>query len=299
MILTKDKPIALGIAPQADDDTAAIEITHTARSGEVIRFPDTPSTRAFWDHLLALFENAAHDADDIFDHLYSIHNPLLDAAPEHGEGAVVLTREAMRSPLWMASRDLLTRKALASAEEMHRKGEPTAYTLSVREAAEMLGIGSRAVRAACEKGTLVAIRNEKATRWLISHASVASYRADHKKRGPQAQSSGDVASCILRVKSGHKSGAKLFFKADGERTITTEDIDEGKGWEGEVVGWTRAGIETSKGRSRFFLLAPKEGAEESFEFEGFFVRGAFEIVEKINNSKEARARMASFHKGER
>lgn len=261
-------------------------LVHTTRLGESIAIPREHED--FYGRLCASLGDKTQTPDDLYDLLFDPSNPLLDP---HPEGGVRVTPGAFRAPLWRAGRDILVRKDLQENQRLHNEGHETAYTLSPREAADMLGIKPNAVRAACDKGTLRAIRNAKGTRWLISHTSVEEYRANHTPRGPQAA----PKTCTLHVRAGHKEGAKLFFKCDGERTKTKERLDGAVGWEADITDWTRAAVETSRGQSRFFLLAPKPGAEEAIEFEGFYVRGPFEIVEKVNNSKKARARMAGFH----
>jgi hypothetical protein len=69
---------------------------------------------------------------------------------------------------------------------------------------------------------------------------------------------------------------------------------EGRAVEGKVAPWRRVGIFAgASGKVRFSILEPADEAQE-IHFGSLFVRGRFQVVEKINNAKRAREAWESF-----
>ena len=96
----------------------------------------------------------------------------------------------------------------------------------------------------------------------------------------------------LVMQLGHERGTAFMVKHPGEleeRTRIERNIVAGR-----VSLWRRLGVLSGGGDAyRFFVLEPGD-ADQELQFGSFFVRGAFRVALKINNSHEAKLASVRF-----
>ena len=109
-----------------------------------------------------------------------------------------------------------------------------------------------------------------------------------------------IPPTALEYKAGRSARVILSIHHDGVFEERDTAKRQGKDDTGEplttyshgvVIGWSRAYVLTTdrkKRSSRLLVLEPEEGEEGELVYDEFFARGAFKIVEKVNNAKQAR-----------
>lgn len=250
---------------------------HTV-AGEVIEYPTPePELAAF----LARVIDAAHDPrvteGELIELVYGRENPLLDQTIFPGRGAV--TKAVLVDPVYHVMQDLLFAKRVQMGRVAEEETGAPPRGLSVAEVAEQLGISQSAVRQAIRRGDLEAEKVKGAH--SIAPESVATYRGRVKRRGPQPEPA-------LRIKMGNKPGRSFRVKVAGLEVLEKKKLPGGgKLIEAVVPRFERAAVAFSgKSMNRMFLLEPAE-EENSFEFDGFEIRGRYRVAEKINQPEVA------------
>jgi hypothetical protein len=109
---------------------------------------------------------------------------------------------------------------------------------------------------------------------------------------------GEVVPGALRCRAGSAPGVSFRVKAP-------ERVELGGGAEGSseelgILRWKRVGVISGAVRAngapksfRFWVLEPGP-TESEIELAGFYVRGPFKVVERINNDRRAREAWAAF-----
>jgi excisionase family DNA binding protein len=199
-------------------------------------------------------------------------NPILDTAQFPDRALVTATAHAL--PFYGVMADLLGRK--------QEQQDGVRFTMTVQEAADVLEITEPSVRAAIGTGKLS--KRQVGGRILLDPAQVATYPRRAPNKTP-AEVGAQVAG--LQAHVGSKTGAS--FRIHGA-DVAAPKVGDAR--EGPIAdGWTRIAVLASKAnKARCFLLEPAEGAAESLDFEGFYIRGPFRIVERINNTNRAHER---------
>ncbi len=251
---------------------------YEAINGQRIEFTHTPETEAFLKRVLALSENPKAKANDMIALVYSKENPILDQTVFPTRGAV--TKEVLDHPLYHVFSDLIFRKECAEdGTQIESLAEQ--YTLTMTEAAEQLKIHASSIQKA--------IAGRRLPVWMKEGRYYLDPKTFHLlgavgQRGP---GSPDVQPLAYRV--GHNKEHLVRLK-----TVEGEPDAKQKPAEGQVDRWRRAAVlHSHAGKSRLFVLSP--GANENtLEWDGFRVKGHFEIVERVNNSKNAQSAWNAF-----
>jgi excisionase family DNA binding protein len=258
---------------------------YTTILGEVIEYPaPTPDVAAF----LARVKRDAHDPAvteaQLSELVYGRENPVLDQTVFPGRGAV--TKAVHANPVWHVMQDLLDAKRVQTGR-LDAGAVNAAFALTVSEAAARLGITEGAVRQAITSEKLAAVKRGSA--YFIDPASVETYRARVKRRGPRAEPA-------LEARIGNAPGASFMVKADEEiETCPVEGAPKGaRVFDAKLARFTRAAVKFGgKTGQRMFVIERGDEPNE-FALGPFWIRGRYRVVEKINNPAEAAARWKAF-----
>jgi len=271
---------------------------HNTITGETLEYPRPSKAVAAF---LARVVDGANDPNvseaELTALVYGKENPLLDQTmfPHHG----AVTVAVFADPVYHVMLDLLGRKRV-QAGTLDLGAVSAASTMTITEAAAELGVTSSAVRQAIHAHRLPAIK--RGGSYLLDPRDVASFRV--MRRGPKPRGEREEAvgkapapeerEPDLRLRIGNKPGGSFRVKVDGFEVTGKE----GKVVDGVVREFRgRAAIAFSgKDSNRMMVLEPAE-EEESFEIGGFYVRGKFRVVEKVNNPREAAERWKGFKVG--
>jgi excisionase family DNA binding protein len=250
--------------------------------GQRIEFdePDAKLARLLRRVEEAAASNKARE-DELVALIYSDENPLLEPSPVGG--APLVTKGTLAHPVWRVLTDLLER-ARVRERGIDVDKLAAGYKLSVAEAAERLGVHESAIRQAVQAGRLPAWVKEGRIylhpKWLEQFGATL---AEKGKRGPKP-----LKRALLRYKVGSVPGASLRMKAPARITVPP-----GGTVEAELTEWRLVGVITSRrgddgGKTqRFFVLEPEPGADNVIRCSDLWVRGAFRIASKENNSRKA------------
>lgn len=258
-------------------------VRHEMLGGELVEFAPSVEEEAFLRRLEGIVRDGTLHAEALETLLWSEENPLLDTSLVPGRAFA--TKETLDNPAWRVMRDLLDRRRTADGT-LDWEAAQARYTVTVREAAGELGIHESAVRQAIQAGRLAAVK--RGGQHFLDSASVKRYHVSN--RGPTRK------GAELHVREGHKTGVGFRTKRQPPRALIHMVVHGEPGGAATVAdiqeGWHRIAVLTNlkqKGGpddQRLFILAP--AAEWSnLDCKGFYVRGQFEIAEKINNSREA------------
>ena len=249
---------------------------YTLLSGEEVEFP-TPTGQ------LAEFLKSVHEAmlrpnvtaAWLQEYIYGVENPLLDKTILPGRA--VVTKAVYENPVWHVLGDLIGRKRVAEGS-LNIAAATKRYTMTVPEAASRLGIHESAVRQAIAARRLTSWKH--GARHYLAPEEVANYRPS--PAGPPP---------MLRVRVGSSPGARFSIKQVGGNML----LDSPGSPDAAVVGsWKRVAVLAgTKDKVRCWILEPGD-VQDEIAFEGFFVRGRFRIVEKINNEVRARETFKAF-----
>ena len=152
--------------------------TYTLMSGETITYPEPPpAVAAFLARVQSAAEDPAVDQDAMIRLIYSAENPLLDTTMLPGRAMV--TKATLANPVYLIMVELLGVKRIR-LNLLDPVAAAACYTVSVKEAAEQLGITPNAVRAAITARKIAAhLRNGE---WYTRPESVAAYKVSHRGR---------------------------------------------------------------------------------------------------------------------
>ncbi|MCC6554038.1 MAG: helix-turn-helix domain-containing protein [Polyangiaceae bacterium] len=260
---------------------------YTLLSGETLDFPTPPERLATFLHRVI---DATKDADiteeAMADLVHGPENPLfdLDLVP----GAAVATAKVYRNPIFHVMLDCIARKRLGS--ETGAFPARARFAMTVPDAAIQLGITESAVRQAIYTNRLRA-RKDGGT-YYIDSRSVAGYRVSHRgpPRRPRAQAE---PGGVLQARIGSGPDASFRVKHSSEELAVEEQ--GASEWISTIpAGWHRiAVLGTGKEICRYWEIEPSEG-ESVLQFEGFYLRGGFRIIEAISSSPKARSAFRLF-----
>jgi len=268
---------------------------HQSLTGHRIEYPDLEApVEKFVCRVQAQLEDDTATEDDMIALIYGSENPILDHTLFPERGAV--TREVLDNPVYHVLTDLLARKRF---KERSYDTEKLAarYTLTVRDAAQQLGIAEGAVRQAIAarripswiKGNRHYIDPkaletlEVGTRGPIpAYVTPLKYRVGYDW-GSQATMQLKTVKGVIGVQP-KKHGVSTFqvgFVGDDDKSTEAN---------GDIERWRRVGVLIGSGGSlRFFVIEPSaSAADPELRLGIFFVLGNYQVVEKINNAKLAR-----------
>jgi excisionase family DNA binding protein len=259
--------------------------TYQTISGRTLDLTGTdPAKIAFLERFQSMASTSTHD--EMIALGYGIDNPIMDLDAIPGRGAV--TAEVIFTPAYRAMTDILFRKQMQkqsiTVEELANQ-----FTLTPAEAAERLGITVGAVRQAIDAGRLGVWM--KGGRAFITPRSLATFKLS--PRGPKARQA-RASTKPLAFCEGTREGKTLHIRFAGGPATPGEGATGGKTAEGTISPWRRVGVLTgSAGKARFVVLTPADH-EEQIAFGNFYVRGAFQVEQKINNTKAAKRAWQEF-----
>jgi excisionase family DNA binding protein len=255
---------------------------YTTMTGHELEIDDgRRDVLAFLARLTRMLEDPKARENDLIALGYSNENPFLDHAIFPGRGAV--TPRVFEDHAYHVLVDLIARKRLAQdGVDISRLAEE--YTITVPEAAKLLGIHESAVRQAIARHRLGSWMKDG--RHYLHPRSIESYRIS--ARGPVAEGGGEP----LDICMGHRAGETMKARYPG--TLQDERRIEGNIVAGRVMRWKRAAVLTGAGASaRMFVLEPADETSE-VKFGPFYVRGKFRVAQKINNAQKARETWRTF-----
>ena len=209
--------------------------------------------------------------------VYGPENPLL--ATMVIPGRAVVTAATYADPAFHLMLDMIGRKrAVTGHLDLH--AARARHTMTVADTAQQLAITESAVRQAIHAGRLSAWKDGGT--YYLDPVVVGAFRVARRGHKPNRP---------LFVRCGSNAGSTLSVKASTEITNSTR---QGNIVIGQFDGWSKIAVLASCGpKARFFILEPSSN-ENSFEFDGLFVRGRFDIVTKDNNAKRARESFKQF-----
>lgn len=258
-------------------------------------WPGDSPDRRFLDKAIRWAYDPSISVGEFYNLIYGPQNPLLSVHTVDGQERAVVTRAAHESPMWAVENELIDRKRVAHGH-LDLDACLARFSMPVSEAAVVLGITPSAVRQLIERSRIAA-RKEGAS-YLCDPLSVAAY--DGLRRGPRpgeerthvtedatGSEPTDPKPSRSQVKIGHLAGAHVRMK--GARL--EEAVSVGSTMTGVLpAGWERIYLLSyfDDGKPRLTTLAPSDNPDESWSFQGFFVRGA-KVVDVENNPKRARA----------
>jgi excisionase family DNA binding protein len=260
---------------------------YTLLSGETVEFA-TPTGKlgSFLRGVISAMKDPSVSEAELNDLVHGPQNPLLDHAVVPGKA--VATADVYRDPIYHVMLDCIARKRFPQTTTAAARER---YTMTVPEAARQLGISESAVRQAIYATRLRA--HKDGGTYYLDPRSVASYRVS--RRGPRRREerSQGPPGAVLEARIGSGPDASFRVKHSGEEL----ELSEKRGAErtGTIPGgWRRMAIlGISKDLSRYWEIEPAEG-ESMLDFEGFYVRGRFRVVETVSSLPKARAAFKAF-----
>jgi len=239
-------------------------------SGETIKYGELPPhVGAYLNVVKLAAADPAANTRRMIELVYSPNNPVLDSRMLPGRGMV--TDAVAADPVYRIMADLIGVKQVQLGE-LDLAAAEAPYSIPVEEAARQLGIAPEDVVAAIESRRMSAhLRDGE---WFTRAESIASYRL--------VLGNTEVAAAV-----GNEKGRSMGIRVEGGQFVRTKK--KAHVMEGHLSpGWSRAIIRsTAEGGSvRVWIIQP--AAKESEIVHGaFFVRGPFNVVERINNAKKA------------
>jgi Helix-turn-helix domain len=253
---------------------------HETLSGQRIEYDDpSPAVAKLLKSARAIVDDPKRSSDELVALVYGRGNPILDQTMFPERGAV--TKAVLENPVYHVLTDLLARK------EAQEKGTnldrlKARYTLTVADAAGELGISPDAVRRA--------IRERRLPAW-VKDGGAYYVNPEHLQLLGEVGQRGPAAQQAIEYDVGYDATHEVFVRLKmpgGELPF------DAQGNTGRVTKWQRVGVLTGgHGKLRFQVIEP--GPRESeLEFHGFFVKGRFQVVEKVNDAKRARQAWDTF-----
>jgi hypothetical protein len=251
--------------------------TYTLLSGEKVAYLPPPAVADFIARVHAAVADPGVGVSEVVELIYGPGNPILDRTMIPGRP--VVTKAVFDSPEYKVLADLLQVKRV---QVVGMVMPDSAYTVSVPDAADRLGITPSAVRAAIAGKKLDA--RQVNGEWLIRDESVGGYRVSNRGRKAEPR---------VLVAYGSEPGRSLSVSKPASGTLKVERVRRpgpehihtaqfAPGWTGAVIRTTAEG-----GKVRVFKIVPAEGADEEIAHGSFYVRGPFQITARENNAKRA------------
>ena len=224
--------------------------------------------------------------------VWNTDNPYLQIHPD--TGAAIADRAAYDSVVFQIMLDLIDQKRI-NLGTLDPEAAAARYTLTVKEAADKLGIHAATVRKAIDAKRLAAWK--RGGTYMLDPASVASYKISNRGARADVQFSQQAHLGLIPGALAIREGTDgdYFLRVRGH--IKSEERQVGDDITQYLITrpWERVAVQTGKKSAnsyRLFILEPappETEPDQGLTFAGFYVRGAFKVVEKINNSKEALA----------
>lgn len=227
----------------------------------------------------------------LYDLIHGAGNPILRQGVVPGRGLV--DQSVLNDPVYRIMLDQLALKRIARGEMDAPGPPPEAYTLSVAEAAEIIGISPQGVRNSLARGAWRQVMN--GGRLMLHPDDVEQWRRKHEARGGAAGTDnkleqGESSGADLLVRLGSIKGASFSVKHPAA-DLLDKRADGPRVWCGRIpAGWQQIAVKSSGGgRARVFVIEP--GPEErEIEWKGFYLRGQFSVAEKVNDGAKASQR---------
>lgn len=249
---------------------------HETVSGHRIEYEDDePKLAKFLRRVHTLVEDEHATEDDVIALVYGRENPILDQTIFPERGAV--TTEVIKNPVYQVLQDLLFRKRVQiDGTDLDRLAAK--FSLTLEAAAARAGVTVDGLRKA--------IRDRRLPSWIKDGKHFIEPKAldaiEFSTRGPAPK-----GARALKYRIGHdptsNTSVRLWTDWDG-------DLSDREKLEGETHRkWTHAALLTAGagGKLRLFNLTPAE-EENEITFGDFYVRGHFEVTQKVNAPKAAR-----------
>lgn len=263
---------------------------YTTIEGQELEYQADAELQGLIDRLRGMLADPAATSDDMILAIYSPANPIMNKTVIPGRGAV--TAEVLANPAYRVMTDLLFRKGCSDEDVAELAAR---HTMTPAEFAQRLGVHVSAVRQAIEADRLGAWR--KGGRWFIDPQSLTTFGKEKGWRGPApAREAGEAprASTVpLEAHAGTIGDLTLHVRHAGVEA-------HAKGPRGQKVAelmigpWRRVGVLTRRGdAARFFVLEPADD-EDEIRLGELFVRGRFQVVEKVNATKKAEEAWKAF-----
>lgn len=114
--------------------------------------------------------------------------------------------------------------------------------------------------------------------------------------GPLVLEPAPALEPALRIALGHRTGASFRVKAAGLQIVSVTRLPDGRIFDAVVPRFQRAAIAFSgRKMNRMFVLEPAD-RPNWYEFRGFWIRGDYEAVEKVNDPRRAGERFRAFQR---
>ena len=258
--------------------------TYALLSGELVEYPDQPAAvNAFIARVTAAVNDPNATPAEVLALAYGVENPVLDTRTQPGRA--IVTKAVFENPVYRIFGDLVGRKQLFAEGETDDVTDD--YTVSVKEAAQQLGLTESSVRTAIAGRKLSAVKRNGD--WYIHPLSVASYKVSNRGRKKAVPAERPTDPAEVRVRCGSAPGGSLAVRIAGADIVV-----EGK--KGSTVfahfpaNWARAAVKmTTDSGVRVFELEPAPGESGEVEHLGLSVTGPFKVVKKHNVVKAATA----------
>jgi hypothetical protein len=261
-------------------------MTYETADGKKIVVDDmSAEVRDFLKRIQTIADDETKTVDDLILCIYSTDNPIMDT--NFIPGRAMVTEIVFNNPVYSVMNDIIYRKQLAkrgqTIDDVYKS-----YTVSVQGAAAKLSMTPAGIRQAINAKKLDAIRQNG--QWWIRPASIDGYRVSnrgkHLKRGKP--------SVVAKV--GSEPGMSFSIKVT-PGTLLEENESGERCFPGD---WTEAIIKTTiksdQGNSvRAYVIQPGPHTDE-IHLGTRYVRGAFDVVRKINNPREANETWKNFGK---
>lgn len=164
-----------GISHSYSDQERSVA-TYECLSGALIDYPEPPpDVAAFLDRAKSATTDPLVDLVGMNQLIFGERNPLLDRST----GRAMVTRAVFENPLYRVLNDLLDVKAV-NLGLLDLNAAAAAYTVTVIEAADRLGITPASVRAAIVSGKLAA--RKRNGEWYLRPEAVSSYKVSNRGR---------------------------------------------------------------------------------------------------------------------
>lgn len=267
--------------------------THETISGREVSYPEPDQKlERFLRRVQALTDDPKVTEAELIALIYGEENPILERGVLPGRPAV--TKAVLENPVYQVLADLLVRKTFqVRGTDPVKVGAK--FTITVGEAAERKGVSPDAIRKAIREWRLPAWK--RGGEYFLEDKSLEALEV--VPRGPAP-----THAEPLQVHTGYDAETRSFLKLHvgpgGEKPKFSTDVDSpvsqvSKKHKGSLSRWRRIGVYTAGlgGSARFFEIEPAE-TEEKIDFQGFFVRGKFRFVRKVNSAKAAREAWEEF-----
>jgi excisionase family DNA binding protein len=263
---------------------------HVTLSGHEIRYEAGPELAGFLERARSLAENPGATSKDLLALVYGQGNPLLDRSHlrEHG----VVTAAVLDQPAFQVLQDLILRKDL---RERGIEVETVAarFTMTVAEAAERLGVHVSAVSKAIHAGRLGSwVKGRegpgRSRQFYLDPDGLGALGPVGRRGSPPK----DLAPLMYRV--GAEKGAVLRLRYARERGDTVDVGLSAVPIEGVVQRWRRVAVLRGRqGKLRMLVIQPGRDDREIARG-SLYVRGRFDVIEKVDESGAARAAWVAF-----